>query len=94
MTTDVTMRRSNGDVARTMLIVGVIVLAVAAALSFLDVPLADWFNAHGNSFRSLVVHLWGISAQLGYPLGAFLIVGSIIVGRLPEQLPRVVSSAN
>jgi len=94
MTTNAKMRRSNHEVARSMLIVGVIVLAVAAALSFLDVPLANWFNYNGNGFRSFVVHLWGISAQLGYPLGAFLIVGSIIVGRLPEQLPRVESGAN
>ncbi len=77
--------RSNGEVARTMRIVGVVLIVVAAAISFADNWLATWINSGGTGPRTLVLHIWSITVLLGYPLGSFLIVGAIIVNRLPER---------
>lgn len=79
-----TGRGTNREVARAMLIVGCLFLALAVLLTFLDNTLANYINS-GGGVSILIIHLWSIAVQLGYPLGSFLIVGAIIVNRLPER---------
>ncbi|MGC4173991.1 hypothetical protein [Demequina sp.] len=79
-----TGRKTNAEVARTMLIFGGVFIALAVLLTFTDTTLATYVN-HGGVLSSFILHMWSIVVQLGYPLGSFLIVGSIIVNRLPER---------
>jgi len=81
-----TVQRTNSEVARAMLVTGAVLIAVAILLTFFDNRFANFYVNSGARFiAEFVMHLWSILVQLGYPLGSFLIVGSIIVNRLPER---------
>ena len=68
-----------------MLVVGGALIAVGIILSFTSNWFADWINGGSGALRTFALHLWGVAQLLAYPLGSFLVVGSIIVGRLPES---------
>lgn len=76
-------RRSNEDVARAMFIVGCVVVVIAALLSFANNWIANFYLSGQDFIHEFVMHLWSVVVQLAYPLGSFLIVGAIIVNRLP-----------
>jgi len=79
------VQRSNAEVARAMLVTGAALLGVAIVLTFFDQRLANYVNSGSQFAAEFLLHLWSILIQLGYPLGSFLVVGSIIVNRLPER---------
>ena len=83
--TEIAVRKSNKDVARSMLIVGGALLVVGIILTFTSNWIADWINSGSGGIRQFVLHVWSVAQLLTYPLGSFLAVGSIIVNRLPEQ---------
>jgi hypothetical protein len=77
--------RTNRDVALAMFVTGLVFVVVAVVLTFASNWLATFVNGGSGVGTSIVLHLWSIAVQLGYPLGSFLIVGAIIVNRLPER---------
>ena len=86
--TEVSIRRSNKDVARSMLVVGGLLLAVGVVMTFTSNWVGNFWLSGGSApgwFRDFVMHIWSVGIMLAYPLGSFLVVGSIIVGRLPES---------
>ena len=83
--TEVSIRRSNKDVARSMLITGIALVVIAIALDFFANSLVDWLNSLSATPRDVASRLWSLAIRLGYSLGPVLIVGAIIVGRLPES---------
>ena len=87
-TADVSIRRSNRDLARAMLIVGIAIVAVGVLLSFADNWISTFYLSGDDFIRRFVVHAWSVIVQLAYPLGSFLIVGAIIVNRLPETASK------
>ena len=78
-------RRSNKEVARNMLIWGLILSAifVVSIISeqFVSVHLNGW-NAHGWNW---IFSLWEMTLRVAPEFAASLIVGAIIVNRLPER---------
>ena len=78
-------RRSNKEVARNMLICGLILFAifVVSIISeqFVSVHLNGW-NAAG---RNWIFSLWEMTLRVAPEFAASLIVGAIIVNRLPER---------
>ena len=87
-TTEVSIRRSNKDVARAMLISGIALVVVAAALDFFAVNIVDFINGLGAPLHDFIYRLWSLVIRLGYALGPFLIVDAIIVNRLPETASK------
>ncbi len=71
-----------------MLVFGLVLVAAATALAFTDQWLANYVNNGAHALADLILHVWSLIVQLGMPLGSFLIVGSIIVKRLPESAPK------
>ena len=84
-TTEHTVRKTNKDVALSMLIVGGVLLAIGVIMTFSSTWFVEFINGGAGGFRDLILHVWSAVTQIAYPLGSFLIVGSIIVNRLPER---------
>jgi H+/Cl- antiporter ClcA len=85
MSTYAMQRRSNRDVARIMLIGGIALVVLAVGLDFFATSIIAWLNELGPSIRETASRLWTLAIRLGYSVGPILIVGAIIVNRLPEQ---------
>ena len=79
--TQSTQRRSNKDVAQAMLIAGGALLALALFGSLTQSWLFDVFDAG----RNVLFSIWQFALSIGYSVGGPLIVGAIIVNRLPER---------
>ena len=71
-----------------MLISGIALVVVAAALDFFAVNIVDFINGLGAPLHDFIYRLWSLVIRLGYALGPFLIVGAIIVNRLPETASK------
>ena len=82
---EASVRRSNRDVARSMLITGVAIVLIAIALDFFANSVVDWLNSLSATPRDVASRLWSLAIRLGYSLGPVLVVGAIIVNRLPER---------
>lgn len=80
-----TVQRTNSEVARAMLVVGIVLLATAAVLDFFAPAIVDPVNELAPALRDFITRVWSLVIRIGYPLGSFLLVGSIIVNRLPER---------
>ena len=88
-TSEQTVRRTNYDVARSMLIVGGVLLAVGVIMTFSSNWFAQYINGGYGGPRDIIVYVWSAMTLIAYPLGSFLIVGAIIVNRLPERIQEL-----
>jgi len=80
-------RRSNKQVATAMVIVGIALIVVALIADFSTSTIMDWIDDLGITLRDWVYRAWSLIIRVGTPVGGMLIVGAIIVNRLPEP-PR------
>lgn len=87
MTTDATTTRSNAEAARQMRIAGWIVLGTGAALALGNNWLYEqlWRTGFGMEF---LLSLWSLVLAASFPLGSALVVGAVIVRRLPVRVAQ------
>ena len=77
--------RSNKEVARNMLIAGVVLLAFYTLTTFSEIWISDHLNEWNAKGWSPLFDVWRWVLVISPALGSAFVVGAIIVNRLPER---------